>query len=371
MRPIAATLALATLLLASSYAMAADLATMIRDLNVMQNRMATGDAAARDQVAKQFDRIESSIDPTDAKAWSDERNTRAAITYLLSGGDSIKLRDVRDAKLAPESLRDLLSASLRYTDGDATELAPYDARQFPPLLGGHLALVQGGALIGKDNRRAAALLDLARLLMPASLIEEAAIRREIGIMNPTKDAEKLLLLTMRYLNKYLASPFARNFWDEFRLVAFSEANVSTATPRLDVILDRGAPEMRFEVYLTLARRAFLSGHLEWGADRLRKAEAAALDPIAKSRISAYKTVAAALMCDRDAAAIERLNFANLKPEDVEVMKLTAGVVTKLDAVNAPTESAHDASLEVEGAIPVTVKKALAESDALMERAARQ
>jgi chemotaxis protein MotC len=257
-----------TMFLSAPDSKALELSEMVRDLNMMQNRMVAGDAAARDDAARQFDLIEKAIDPEDPKPWTEERNMRAAVIYLLSGGESAKLRKIRDAKLFGEEFRDILAASLRYTEGETADLMPFDARRYPAMLGGHLALVQGGAIIGKDNLRAVALLDLARLLMPASLVEEAAIRREISLLDPVRENQKLVLLATRYVTKYLASPFAQNFWDEFRTIVLGEPNASLASSRLDPILDKAPPDQRLDIYLALSRRALLAGSLDWGADRL-------------------------------------------------------------------------------------------------------
>jgi chemotaxis protein MotC len=372
MRRSAWAAAILTLFLSVSDLDAAELAEMVRDLNVMQNRMVTGDLAARDNAARQFELIENAIDPEDAKAWTQERNIRAAIIYLLSGGESAKLRKIQEANLFDEKFRGILAASLSYTEGETAELMAFDARQYPPMLGGHLALVQGGGIIGKDNARAVALLDLARLLMSASLVEEAAIRREIALLDPERESGKLLLLATRYVSKYIASPFAQNFWDEFRAIALGDANASSASSKLDSILDKAPPDQRVDVYLALSRRALLAGSLDWGADRLAKAEGASHDSVAGKRLDAYRLVLKGLESDQNPAALRALDVTGLKPEDVELVKIATAVATKLEARNEKgAKPSADASPDEDYPMAATIKQALAQSDELLMQAANR
>ena len=81
------------------------------------------------------------------------------------------MREIHDAGFIVGDEAPLLEAALLNAEGDegaAERLAAFDPQRYPPLVGGHLALVQGGALVGKDNLQAIAKLDLARLLMPTS-----------------------------------------------------------------------------------------------------------------------------------------------------------------------------------------------------------
>jgi chemotaxis protein MotC len=334
--------------------------------------MVSGDPAARDQAARQFELIEQAIDAKDLKIWTEERNVRASIVYLLSGGEPAKLREVQEAKLVGENFRGLLAAALRYTEGETAELMAFDPRQYSAMLGGHIALIQGGALIGKDNARAMTLLDLARLFMPASLVEEAAIRREIGLLDPVRDNEKLQLLAIRYVTKYRASPYAQNFWDEFRTVTLGDANASSSSPSLDVVLDKAPADQRLDIYLTLSRRALLAGALDWGGDRLAKAEGAASESGARKRVNAYRLAMKAMRGESNASTLRTLDMSGLKPEDIELIKIAAGVSARLDIVNDGREkSRNDAQTDEDYPMANAIRKALSQSDELLQRASRR
>ena len=58
-------------------------------------------------------------------------------------------------------------------------LAALNARSLPPTLGAEIALVQSALVAQNDLKATIERLDEARLLMPGTLVEEAALRREI------------------------------------------------------------------------------------------------------------------------------------------------------------------------------------------------
>lgn len=362
-------------LIFSSGAQSREFADMVHELNALQNRMAIGAAAARDQAARQFDLIEHALEAEPATNWKDERNVRAAIVYLLCGGAPAKLREIHDAGLADGGLAPLLAASLEYAEGRnggaPTALMAFDPRQFPATLGGHLALVQGGFLIGKDNARAIALLDLARLLLPGSLVEEAALRREIAILLSTRERDKLALLSARYASKYLASPFARNFWDVFRATSTSNDNPLSNSPQFDLVLEKAPASERFALYLAFSRAAMLSGDFHAARRDVEKAAAAASDPVARKRVAAYRLLLAALTDDQDRLELSALDRTVLNAEDMGLVKIVSNVVSRLAA---PDETANDGasaeSQEISEGINATVRLALEQCDELLRRGPR-
>ncbi|WP_424363513.1 hypothetical protein [Methylocystis parvus] len=351
------------------------LADLVRDLNAMQNRMVAGDLPARDQAARQFDLIEKEIGGGDDASWMEERHARAAIIYLLCGGASGGLRSLAKDKRFNEALSPLLSASLLYADGDPRArdaLMAFDARAYPAVLGGHLALVQGGALVGTDNSRAIALLDLARLLMPGSLVEEAALRREISALDPVRDEEKIGLLAIRYATKYASSPFARHFWELFPNIALA----ATALPpsRVDLVLAKAPHAERLDFYLALSRRSLLEGNFGEADAALKKVEKIVLDPPQGKRLAAYRAVLSVLRDDQGAAALRGLDLTGLTSEDAGVVKLAASVGAKLEkalAADSPVSEAGEAPNDDTYDVEDNVRKALAQTDELLKRANRR
>ncbi|QGM97904.1 hypothetical protein [Methylocystis parvus] len=347
------------------------LAEMVRDLNALQNRMAMGDIAARDEAARQFDRIEKATFAAEPDFLREERDARSAVIYLLCGGGAGGLRAIFEAKRANEILAPLLDVSLRYAEGDAgalQTLLQFDPRRYPAGLGGHLALVQAGGLIGSDNGRAIALLDLARLLLPGSLVEEAALRREISILDPVRESDKLGLLAVRYAAIYASSPFARQFWGLLPNMARGASVSSLFASRFSLVLDKAPAPDRTAAYLALARRALLAGKFPDAGKAVETAERGDLDDRAKRRVEIYRSALSVLEEKRSVAALRDIETKGLPTEDVQLVQLVASVGEKLARPIEKKAPVGGSDAGEKSEMATAIREALARTDELLKRA---
>src|SRR5690606_33344903 len=105
--------------------------------------------------------------------------------------------------------------ALAYAEGRDDEarahLLGVDARRLDPGLAGAVALVQSALVADTDPKRASEFLDQARLLAPGTLVEEAALRRQILLLPSIGQLHRLVLLT-RYVRRFGKSYYARAFW---------------------------------------------------------------------------------------------------------------------------------------------------------------
>lgn len=148
-------------------------------------------------------------------AWDDPRTRHAAVVYVLAGGDAEILRHAMASKaVKPEEMR-LLKGVLAYgrgQTGHALELlGEHDAMTLPPLLGGHLALAQALLIAPQDPGAALGYLNKAKLLLPGSLIEEAALRHTITLSAKVGDRQAFWLAARRYFHHFARSGYAPSF----------------------------------------------------------------------------------------------------------------------------------------------------------------
>lgn len=351
-------------------ARAAELAEMVRDLNVLQNRMVIGDMAAREQAAKQFDLIEKAIAAVEPEAWAEERNQRAAIVYLLCGGASAGLREIHEAGFDIGKLGDVVGASVEYAEGRdggvPKALMDFDARHLPPILGGHLALVQGSGLTGEDDARAIALFDLARLLMPGSLVEEAALRREIAILDPVRDVDKLSLLSSRYVSKYLHSPYVQNFWEVLRRATIADPTFLARASKFEAIFAKASAAERVTHDLAVARMAILAGDFDEARRQLDNAAKVATHPSTLKRIDSYRGVLVTLTQENAGSPPTLEDMDKLEKQDTTLFAVAAGVATRLAERQPPTSAPED-----DYEMAAVVRQALTRSDELLKRAGPQ
>jgi chemotaxis protein MotC len=363
---------------------------MVRELNSVQNRMVAGDAAARAAAPGRIAKIEQALPSFSPEDWKQTRNARAAAVYLLCGGSPRTLRRLFDARVFLEESAPLLAGSLAYAEGHGSEAAKHlsalEAKRLPANLGGHLALVQGGLSIGADNARAIAHFDMARLLLPGSLVEEAALRREIMILEARTQSQKLLMLAKRYVSKYPSSPFAKSFWAGFEKLLIGNAlNVDIARlAELEEIVEALAPSSRLDIHFEIARKAILNGRLDVATAEIAKAERLVETPADHARAKFYDSLMKAMSGDFSEGwtALQKSDPNALSPSDGELRRIVTSAVARLQEVSsAEPPSSTDASARAgqpsedaainERPIVDVVRQGLERSDELLQKASRQ
>jgi len=311
---------------------------LVRSLRVLQDRVTHGDAAAHQsqkvllgQLAEQFSRLEPDV-------WKDARNARAAVTFVLSGGDPRVLRKLLAVGPLPGMDDKLAQGALAYGEGrneDAAELlAPINARALDAGMAGHVALIQSELVAKKDTRKAMAFLDEARLLSPGTLIEEAALRRQVAAVAAAGDFDRLQALSVRYLYRFPNSLYAGNFRREFAglVVERAPADDAERLRRLEAELAAlDAPDLR-EIYLSIAKEGLIKGRL--GVTRFAAKNAVRLmgdDAVEGERARLYDTAASALTSgsQEGLAALERAAGAPLGEDDLELLAATRAVVDEI------------------------------------------
>jgi chemotaxis protein MotC len=365
----------------------ADPHEMVRVLSALQTRMSYGDNSARAATTKQLEQTEQVFGSIEPQEWKDPKNTRAAVTYLLGGGAPHEIRKLLDAGYLPENDRALVSGSLAYAEGRRREAAKLlqnvDPRKYLPTLGGHLALVQGGLLMGFNRAQALRLFDLARLLMPGSLVEEAALRREISIVDGAHEPGKLTQLARRYAAQYSGSLYIQNFWDELS-AATVRAALSLDEARLTELegLLRGMDTAaKFDFYLAIARKAILNARMALADLHTKKAEPFAQTVPARLRVKFYNSIIGLISgtVENGLAEIQSVDTRSLPRADIEMRNIVVAAMKQLESSSNEDspKSQHArgrADEEVAGTdgtdspVEKSARQAIAEADALLERA---
>ena len=262
----------------ATQALGDEIIDLVRQLTLAQYRMVVGDMNGRHSVEKKMEQIERLLPSLSAKELQSDRAAWAVAVYLLSGGNAEPVRAlVRNGLFVQKHLA-LIEPSLAFAEGSAADmtgsLSSLDARSFPPSVAGHLFLVQGSLLMKTDSGAARRNLRFARLLMPDSLVEEAALRRELLTLDPTQENDDIEKVGLKYATKYSKSPFAPRFWDGMREAIFASALVReyARTSRLEEILGSLPAESRVDLHMNVSRRAILSARVDVAREEIRKAK---------------------------------------------------------------------------------------------------
>ncbi len=341
----------------------------MRDLQRLQDRIAGGDTLAAAAHAKAITRTAAAFVAAKPATWNDPRNARALVLYLFSGGNAGAIASSIPRAALPKGLQDLYEGAVAYglgMDNRARDkLLAIDARSLPSGLGGHLALVQATLLGERDPAKAIEQLDLARLLEPGTLVEEAALRKEMLLIDPkTGDLAKFALLARRYTGSFSRSVYVPNFRQVVNqaALAIGGGNGPGADGRLSQIADTLEGADRRRLLLTVAREALLAGRMDMAAFAAEQAgRLSRKGEVEQARALVYFGASTVAGPRREAGreALSAAAGAGLDPGD-EALRLAALVVsdTIRDPAFAwqPARGAGDAGVIGDG------ERALAEAD---------
>lgn len=356
---------------------------LVRTLQSLQNEAAAGNRAAHAAQGKLLGDLEHAMLAQAPEIWDDQRNTRAAVQYVLSGGQPGVLAELLKREEPAGLPKGLADGALAYVMGDTGKaralLMPLDPASLHESLAGHLALVQATLILRSDQKRALQLLDQARLLSPGSLVEEGALRRAVFIAAEINDLDRLEKATAQYMRRFDRSVYAENFRQAFAtgLVRFDIGRDPEKFPRLVATLRAFDREQQRSVLLIIARDALIRGRFEQAR---RAAEEVARIPGADqatiARASLYKA-ASRIGIDKADGALETLKKidANRLPADEKdilqtALRVAANIVdTPADTTQTPTATAEPADLDPRVKRMVTAaQRSLAEARTLLDGA---
>ena len=278
--------------------------------------------AAQRRIRAEIDRVFADADPS---VWQEPTNTVAAATYVFSGGTPDVLRGFATLDPKPAGDERLWRGALAYVEGRQGEAAgmllDLDIGDLPSRIGGQVALAQAALVVGTDPRRALERLDMARLVAPGTLVEEAAIRRSLLVTEQLKDQDRFEMLVRQYLARFRHSIYAGNFRYRFA-AALSRSPVlddPAQFPRLDALLEQLGPDARRSHYLTIASAAVVSGMMAaatYAAERALALASPESPDLSRARL--YRSAALVLEAETFEEAeteFARINVAMLDPAD--------------------------------------------------------
>ena len=302
---------------------------LVRVLQAVQDGIASGDTAAYGshialirQVGEKF----LAVDPT---VWSNPQNGQAVVIYLLSGGAPQIARKLPRDRINVDAR--LFDGALAYVEGRQDEardlLRDIKPRTISSGMGGQVALVQGALFARSEASLAIERLDDARLLLPGTLVEEAALRREILLVGQAEDFDKFEFLTLAYIRHYRNSVYAGDFWQRFStgLTQSSLTLDDRRFARIAALLEQVDRASRLKLYLVIARGALIRGKLTVvrlaGERALTLSADAAAD---RERAHFYRGASRALTDEYDGglAELKALDKSKLAERDVQLLNAT-------------------------------------------------
>ena len=155
------------------------------------------------------------------------------------------------------------------------------------------------------------MLDLARLLAPGTLVEEAALRREIMLVADQHDIDRVARLARQYASRFGASVYAEGFLQTLAgaLAQSGAINSPENLRQIQGLLRCAGARDPSRILLGLARAAMLSGRFEVAAAAAAAALRRAPGSVDEARGKLYDAMARILTSDYDVALAELQNVA--------------------------------------------------------------
>lgn len=333
---------------------------LVRALRALQDRIAQGDAAAYASQRALLAQTATQLAQAGESVWKEPRNARAAIGFVLSGGDPRVLRKVAATGRLAGVDDKIVQGVLAYAEGRLTEAAGHlgqvDARALDRTLAGPIALIQSELVAKADPKKARVLLDDARLLSPGTLIEEAALRRQVALAAAANDFDQFEARSAQYLrrfpNSYYAGSFRSQFADE--IVTQDLAASPGRLERLEAALASLRQGDRLDLYLNIAKLGTIKVKSE--VARFAAVNAAHLsEPHGSTAPRAQLYEAAALLLtpkvETALAALESLDGAALGDEDRELLESARSIGRQVVRLELPVDPPDVAKLdEITGAL---------------------
>ncbi len=348
---------------------------MVRTLHLMQDQIATGSTEAHVGQRGLLGVLDVRFMELTPEVWQDGKNVHAAVSFVLSGGNPGILRKLLElgSAVVMENHRPLVEGALAYVEGREevayNALMSMDPRILPPTMSAQLALVQSALAVRKDPAKADELLDFVRLQAPGTLLEEAALRRQVFVASQTNQVEKFHSLATDYLRRFRHSVYAGNF----------RQRLASASTRIDFGQEKSRfggfvemmkelePEARRDLYLLAARASVEQGFTRSARLLAEKAqELVKGDTVSATRIKLYRAAAMITSPDDLKAAAEdlrRIDRSLLPASDMALLESAitmAGHIQTLPGTpGTPAESGkpllkkaaektEDASIQAQG-----------------------
>jgi chemotaxis protein MotC len=311
---------------------------LVRALESLQDQVVLGNPEAQAKLPKLMGQIGTAVQTAAPDAWDDPRNLRAVIVYAASGGQSRPVRAVAELGVARGETKTLLDGLLAYAegrDGEAKQvLSPIEAVTLPAPLAGHIAMIQANLVAGEDPRKAMQLLAQARVLAPGTLVEEAALRKEIFLADQIADLDAFAILSSQYLRRFARSAYAANFRQRFRsaVMRFGSTGDRALFARLESVLSLLEPDEELRLLLEIARSGLLGGRIAPARNAAERAVAAAKEGTAEAiRAGLYAALARVLTGDIDAglADLDSVEAAKVTKPDGELARAVRAMVAAI------------------------------------------
>lgn len=318
---------------------------LIQVLMSMQQRAVHGDREAhakRSMFAVSIGRTMAKAGP---EIWRQERNLDALIVFLLSGGFVPAVERTIAEKDIPVNRRKMLLGAFAYARGDRSQAARYlaglDMEKAPPQIVGPMGLALAAVLPQSRKELALRTLQRVELLVPGTLYEETALRRQVMFLDKKARFSEFVALVERFERRFPQSPYAGTFRQYVLAVVKDRLLAATRfdDSQIDAIKRTIPAAGRFDLLLAVAKEALTVGKADtaaWLASFVCRAKSSN----GRTRLVASRLLALSKLTARRFSGAEKClplsAEAASSAEASFLSELANGVATRIRAVDPPS-----------------------------------
>jgi chemotaxis protein MotC len=239
---------------------------LVRSLEDVQDKIVAGDLKAADMQRFMISMIDRRLRTATPEDFNDLRNVDAAMIYAMSGGNPATLDSLISHDARGNFDTRLTNALLMYLGGKGgsanktlDEIVP---EYRSTAIGPYLALVAANVVMQKKPDIALKYFDWARLALPGSIVEEAALRRSLIITVKQNNIESSIRFARLYLSRFPNSPYAAQVAEQVVTLIDSHYDKIGNDRIAQTLVWLDAPR-RQDVYLRVARKAAVTGRFDF------------------------------------------------------------------------------------------------------------
>ena len=135
-----------------------------------------------------------------------------------------------------------------------------------------MALAQAALLADDNPAKAMNLLDMARVFAPGTLVEDAALRREVFLAEEAGDFDKFIAMSDQYFRRFRRSVYADSFHRSFAvsLTRISQNGNDQQLAALGDLLNSLSTHEQLHLYLEVAQYSLFNGKVavaKWAGEK--------------------------------------------------------------------------------------------------------
>ncbi len=234
---------------------------LLKSLLRVQDRIAAGDRSAIPLQGHLQKLLNASI----AENELSEPNIRAVVILSVIGGGSPIVSGALREIAQVGTVADLVLALDHYQSGRRNQalekFSRVNADELDTRIAPFVAFAQGNLNASVNPKKATGFFNRSRLLAPGTLLEEASLRKLMGLYIATQNPTQFIAVARQYTRRFIESPYRSQFLTAL-MSGIGSMRRSITFDQIDELAGLMPPSFAASYYQHLIRRSVVAGQLK-------------------------------------------------------------------------------------------------------------